>query len=131
MPTTVHAGRATCRQDAIAARRNNRCDFRETRWRWVELVRIFSSGLEHPPPDRFIRYVETPPGQPIFHVSEAQREPAIEPNGVLDDFRREAVAPIRDPFHRRRLNGPQHLWEAINVTMPIVGISGKRGIAER
>ncbi len=68
-----------------------------------ELVRIFSSELEHPPPDRFIRYVETSLGQPIFHVSEAQREPAIEPNGVLDDFSREAVAPIRDPFHRRRL----------------------------
>jgi len=58
-----------------------------------ELARIFSSGLEHPPPDRFIRYVETSPGQRIFHVPEAQREPAIEPNGVVDDFSREAVAP--------------------------------------
>ena len=83
-----------------------------------EMVRIFSSELEHPPPDRFIRYVETSPGQQVFHVSEAQREPAIKPNGVLDDFSREAVAPIRDLFHRWRLNVPQHRWKAINVPMP-------------
>ncbi len=70
-------------------------------------VRIFSSEFEHPPPDRFIRYVETSPGQQIFHVSEAQREAAIEPNGVLDDFSRQAVAPVRDLFHRRRRAVPR------------------------
>ena len=38
--------------------------------------------------------------QQIFDVAEAQREPNIEPDRVLDDFGRKAIAAIADFDHR-------------------------------
>ena len=42
-----------------------------------------------------VRHVEAALGQQILDVSEAQREAAIEPYGVLDDLGRESVAAIK------------------------------------
>ena len=40
--------------------------------------------------------------QQIFDVAEAQREPNIEPDRVLDDFGRKAIAAVADFEHRGR-----------------------------
>jgi hypothetical protein len=34
--------------------------------------------------------------EPILDITKAEAESMIEPNGLADDFRREAVAPVRD-----------------------------------
>ena len=49
-----------------------------------------------------VRHVEAALGQQILDVSEAQREAAVEPYGVLDDLGRESMAAIGDRFYRRR-----------------------------
>ena len=74
--------------DAIAAMRNNR-------WVLREII-----------------------GQQILDVSEAQREAAIEPYGVLDDLGRESVATIGDLFHRWRLDCCHSTRRPFNVTKP-------------
>ena len=83
-----YAGRVTWFHDAIVAMRNNR-------WVLREII-----------------------GQQILDVSEAQREAAIEPYGVLDDLGRESVATIGDLFYRWRLDCCHSTQKPINVTKP-------------
>ena len=52
--------------------------------------------FQHPTPHRFIGEVEPTLGEQILHVAVAQREAEIEPNRVLDNRRRKAVAAIRE-----------------------------------
>ena len=49
----------------------------------------------HPTSDRFVGDVDTAFGQQLFNIPEAEREAKIEPDSVLDDLRREAVARVR------------------------------------
>ena len=58
------------------------------------------SQMVHPAPDGLIGDHDPAFRQQIFDVAEAQREPNIEPDRVLDDFGREAVAAIADCDHR-------------------------------
>ena len=62
-----------------------RCDH------WPEMV--------HPAPDGLIGDHDPAFRQQIFDVAEAQREPNIEPDRVLDDFGRKAIAAIADCDH--------------------------------
>jgi len=48
-----------------------------------------------PVSDRFIGDKDFSLGEQVFHVSKAQSEPMVQPNGVTDDFRRKAVASIK------------------------------------
>jgi hypothetical protein len=50
----------------------------------------------HPAPDGLIGDHDPAFCQQIFDVAEAQREPNIEPDRVLDDFGRKAIATIAD-----------------------------------
>jgi hypothetical protein len=50
--------------------------------------------LQHPAADGFIGDVRPTLGQEILDVSVAEREAQVEPDGMLDDNRREAVAAI-------------------------------------
>ena len=43
--------------------------------------------------------VDTTFGKQFFDISEAQREAKIEPDGMLDDFRRETIAGVRKRSH--------------------------------
>jgi hypothetical protein len=79
---------------------------------------IAVSELENPTTHGLVRHVEAALGQQILDVSEAQREAAIEPYGVLDDLGRESVAAIGDRFHRRRLDYCRSMRKPINVTAP-------------
>jgi hypothetical protein len=53
-------------------------------------------GSEFPPPlsDGFVRNNDSAFGQKIFHITEPQTEAVIDPYGVADDFRREAVSAV-------------------------------------
>ena len=48
--------------------------------------------LQQPTPHRFIGDVEPALGEQFFHVAVAQRKAEIQPNRVLDDFGRKAIA---------------------------------------
>ena len=79
---------------------------------------IAVSELENPTTHSLIGDFEAALGQQILDVSEAQREAAIEPYGVLDDLGRESVATIGDLFHRWRLDCCHSTRKPINVTTP-------------
>jgi hypothetical protein len=67
----------------------------------ASLFLLKTSGIvrsEFPaPPDRFIRNNDSAFGQKIFDITEAQTEAMIDPYGVTDDFRREAVSVVAGP----------------------------------
>ncbi len=79
---------------------------------------IAVSELENPTTHSLVGDFEAALGQQILDVSEAQREAAIEPYGVLDDLRRESVATIGDLFYRWRLDCCHSTRKPINVTKP-------------
>ena len=79
---------------------------------------IAVSELENPTTHSLVGDFEAALGQQILDVSEAQREAAIEPYGVLDDLRREPVATIADLLHRWRLVCCHSTRKPINVTKP-------------
>ncbi len=60
---------------------------------WMPAVRAGGSRAELKNSDPAFR-------QQIFDVAEAQREPNIEPDRLLDDFGRKAIAAIADFAHR-------------------------------
>jgi hypothetical protein len=55
--------------------------------------------FEPPAPDRFVGQVEPAFGKQFLDIALAQGEAEIEPNCVLDDARREAVAAVRERSH--------------------------------
>ena len=61
------------------------------------------SEFQHPTPDGFVRDVEPPLGEEFLDVAIAQGEAQIEPDRMLDDRRRKAVAAIGDLDHRASL----------------------------
>src|SRR6516225_8831954 len=62
--------------------------------------------LQHPTPHRFVGEFEPTLGEQILHVAVAQGEAKVEPNRVLDNRRRKAVAAIRERDHGERLSYP-------------------------
>jgi hypothetical protein len=55
--------------------------------------------FEHPAPDRFVGQVEPAFGKKLRDVAVAEGEAEIEPDCVLDDRRRKAVAPVGERGH--------------------------------
>ena len=55
-------------------------------------------GSEFPAPlaDGLVRNNDSAFGQKIFHITEAQTEAMKDPNGIANDFRREAVSAVTD-----------------------------------
>ena len=74
--------------------------------------------LHDPPSNCLIRDVETTLGKQILHVPIAQRETAIEPDGMLDDDRWKAVTTIGYLAHPETLKHPPYRSHAVTVTMP-------------
>ena len=60
-----------------------------------ELSSILRSELPTPETDRFVRDNDATLGQQILHVSKAECEAVVEPNGVADDFGWETMASIQ------------------------------------
>jgi hypothetical protein len=50
------------------------------------------SELQYPPPYGLVGNIQAALGEQILDITEAEREPEIEPNGVPNDRRRELMA---------------------------------------
>jgi hypothetical protein len=64
------------------------------------------SKLQHPATDRFIGDLEPTLGEEFVHIAVAQGEAEIEPDRVLDNRRRKAVATIGEQGHAEMLFYP-------------------------
>src|SRR5688572_26167922 len=68
----------------------------------AQLSQIAGKGrpeLQHPPPDRLVRDVETPLRQEFLDVSVAEGEPSVEPDRVSDHLGWEAMTSVGDALH--------------------------------
>src|SRR5947209_11581833 len=75
------------------------------------------SELQHPAADRFIGDLKPTLGEEFLHVTVAQGEAEIEPDRVLDNRRRKAVATIGEQGHPEMLSYPPS-GSPVSVTMP-------------
>jgi hypothetical protein len=62
-----------------------------------------SAELARPAADGLVGDLDATLREQILHIPQAQGEPEVEPDGVADHLRREAVALIRDGRHSSRL----------------------------
>ena len=86
--------------------------------------RIGPTEFQDPSSNCLIRDVETTLGKPVLNVPIAQRETAIEPDGMLDDDRRKAVTTVGYLAHPETLKHRPCRSHAVNVTMPSSQRSG-------
>src|SRR5277367_1883126 len=56
----------------------------------------------HPAPNCLVRDQDPTLSQQLFHIAKAECEPKIQPDRLLDDLWREAVAGVADFRHARR-----------------------------
>ena len=81
--------------------------------------RIGPTEFQDPSSNCLIRDVETTLGKQVLNVPIAQRETAIEPDGMLDDDRWKAVTTVGYLAHPETLKHRPCRSHAVNVTMPI------------
>ena len=74
--------------------------------------------FQDPSSNCLIRDVETTLGKQVLNVPIAQRETAIEPDGMLDDDRWKAVTTVGYLAHPETLKHRPCRSHAVNVTMP-------------
>ncbi len=79
---------------------------------------IDPTEFQDPSSNCLIRDVETTLGKQVLNVPIAQRETAIEPDGMLDDDRWKAVTTVGYLAHPETLKHPPCRSHAVNVTMP-------------
>ena len=80
--------------------------------------RIGPTEFPDPSSNCLIRDVETTLGKQVLNVPIAQRETAIEPDGMLDDDRWKAVTTVGYLAHPETLKHRPCRSHAVNVTMP-------------
>ena len=80
--------------------------------------RIGPTEFQDPSSNCLIRDVETTLGKQVLNVPIAQRETAIEPDGMLDDDRWKAVTTVGYLAHPETLKHRPCQSHAVNVTMP-------------
>ena len=80
--------------------------------------RICPAEFQDPSSNCLIRDVETTLGKQVLNVPIAQRETAIEPDGMLDDDRWKAVTTVGYLAHSETLKHRPCRSHAVNVTMP-------------
>ena len=86
--------------------------------------RIGPTEFQDPSSNCLIRDVETTLGKQVLNVPIAQRETAIEPDGMLDDDRWKAVTTVGYLAHPETLKHRPCRSHAVNVTMPARGYRG-------
>ena len=84
--------------------------------------RIGPTEFQDPSSNCLIRDVETTLGKQVLNVPIAQRETAIEPDGMLDDDRWKAVTTVGYLAHPETLKHRPCRSHAVNVTMPSIVI---------
>ena len=82
--------------------------------------RIGPTEFQDPSSNCLIRDVETTLGKQVLYVPIAQRETAIEPDGMLDDDRWKAVTTVGYLAHPEMLKHRPCRSHAVNVTMPLI-----------
>ena len=76
--------------------------------RWSHMAQVASdrgTKFEEPAPYALVGNIEAPLGKQILHISKAQSEPGVEPNGVANDVRWKAVTSEGDGSHPDMLYG--------------------------
>ncbi len=86
--------------------------------------RIGPTEFQDPSSNCLIRDVETTLGKQVLNVPIAQRETAIEPDGMLDDDRWKAVTTVGYLAHPETLKHRPCRSHAVNVTMPSDALFG-------
>ena len=86
--------------------------------------RIGPTEFQDPSSNCLIRDVETTLGKQVLNVPIAQRETAIEPDGMLDDDRWKAVTTVGYLAHPETLKHLPCRSHAVNVTMPSADLAG-------
>ena len=92
--------------------------------RWSHRAQVSSNRLtkfKKPASHGFVRDIEALLCKQILHVSIAQSEAGIEPNGMANDVRCEAVALKADFVHLDRLPQMRVRVRHVIVTMPVFG----------
>src|SRR5271155_646685 len=84
------------------------------------------SEFQHPTPDGFIGDVEPPLGEEFLDVPIAQREAQVEPDRVLDNYRRKAVAAVGDFSHRASVPSASLPDYPVKLTKPSTAPSRPR-----
>ena len=74
--------------------------------------------LQHPSPHCFVGDVEPSFGQQFLDIAVAQGEAEIEPDRVLDDLGREAMAAVAERAHADILSDTPLASDPVSVTMP-------------
>ena len=79
---------------------------------------VFDTKLPTPLSDGFVADGDAPLCQKIFHISEAQAESVVEPNGMADNFMRESIAPVTKQvgFHPLSLLGSPQLDNTVRAS---------------
>src|SRR6202030_3244065 len=78
--------------------------------------------LQHPSPHRFVGDVEPSFGQQFLDIAVAKGEAEIEPDRVLDDLGREAMAAVAERAHADILSDTPLASDPVSVTMPPIGM---------
>ena len=93
--------------------------------------RIGPTEFQDPSSNCLIRDVETTLGKQVLNVPIAQRETAIEPDGMLDDDRWKAVTTIGYLAHPETLKHRPCRSHGVNVTMPTGMLPATQGFGRR
>ena len=89
--------------------------------------RIGPTEFQDPSSNCLIREVETTLGKQVLNVPIAQRETAIEPDGMLDDDRWKAVTTVGYLAHPETLKHRPCRSHGVNVTMPAASLAKAQG----
>jgi hypothetical protein len=76
--------------------------------------------LQSPASDRLIGHIDATLGEHILDIAVAQTEAEIEPNGLLNDDARKAMAVVGKLVHKRTLYGSPVPSQHVTVTVPII-----------
>src|SRR6267142_7289616 len=82
------------------------------------------SEVFHPPAHRLVGDQDPAFGQQILDIAEAEGEPSIEPDGLLNDHGREAISDVADG-HDKGLRAQVTAGKPNNVTMPPEALIGR------
>ena len=75
-------------------------------WSWSAAPDPASIGgfeLQNPAPNALVVNIQSAFGEKVLDIAAAQSETAVQPNRMLDNLGRKAVAFVRNPSHPSRL----------------------------
>ena len=95
----------------------------------AQLVGVGPPELGAPPPDRFLTHRDTAYEHQLLDLTEAEREPEVQPHALVDDLDRVAVALVRRRCGAHPTNPPRSPT-LTNVTVPGCDMCGSAAAPE-